>query len=54
MKSEGVVAIRYRFLREIQTKSIEHIVWLDETWINIGHSLQKGWTMILRLSLIHI
>lgn len=44
MESESVVALRCRFLREIQTKSIEGIVWLDETWVNIGHSLRKGWT----------
>ena len=42
MGSESVVALRCRFLREIQTKSIKHTVWLNETWVDIGHSLQKG------------
>ena len=41
MESESVVALHCR--REIQTKSTEHTVWLDETWLNIGHSLWKGW-----------
>lgn len=44
MESENIVASRCRFLREIRTKPVEQIVWLDETWVNIGHSLRKGWT----------
>lgn len=44
MESENIVASRCRFLREIPTKPVEQIVWLDETWVNIGHSLRKGWT----------
>lgn len=44
MERQDITAWRCRFLREIIQTNFDDIVWLDETWVNAGHSLKKGWT----------
>lgn len=43
LEREDVAAWRSRFFREIRKQNINDVVWLDETWVNAGHSLKKGW-----------
>ena len=44
MERTNIVASRCRFLRAVIKEKIEDIVWLDETWLNAGHTVSKGWT----------
>lgn len=44
MERGDIVAWRCRFLREIKQENFDDIIWLDETWINTGHSKKQGWT----------
>lgn len=44
MERGDIVAWRCRFLREIKKENFDEIVWLDETWVNTGHCLKRGWT----------
>lgn len=43
LEREDVTAWRCRFLSQIMKENIDEIVWLDETWVNAGHSVKKGW-----------
>lgn len=44
MERSDIVAWRCRYLRAVRHISFEDIVWLDETWVNAGHTLTRGWT----------
>lgn len=44
LERRDIVAWRGRFLREIMDVVIEDVVWLDETWVNAGHSRTRIWT----------
>lgn len=44
MERSEIVAWRGRFLREILNISPEKVVWLDETWVNAGHTKSLAWT----------
>lgn len=41
---EDIAAWRCRFLREMKDINFEDIVWIDETWVNAGHTVTKGWS----------
>lgn len=44
MERTDIVAWRCRYLREIRKIDLNKVIWLDETWVNAGHTLTKGWT----------
>lgn len=44
LERNDIVAWRCRFLREVKDLDFDQIVWLDETWVNTGHTLTRGWT----------
>ncbi|XP_054267245.1 uncharacterized protein LOC128989381 [Macrosteles quadrilineatus] len=44
LERNDIVAWRCRFLREVKDLNFDKIVWLDETWVNTGHTLARGWT----------
>lgn len=46
MERNDIVLLRVRFLKSILAPNVtfEDIVWLDETWVNAGHSLSRSWT----------
>jgi len=44
LERTDLVAWRCKFLREIRKEQFEDIVWLDETWVNTGHTRKQGWT----------
>lgn len=44
MERPDIVAWRCRYLRAIRQVDYESVVWLDETWVNAGHTLAKGWS----------
>lgn len=41
MERWDIVNWRCDFLRKIWTKDIKKIVFLDETWVNAGHTVEK-------------
>lgn len=43
MEREDIVAWRCRFLREIRKEDFNNVVWLDETWVNAGHTPKRIW-----------
>lgn len=42
MERYDIVSWRCEFLRKIRSKSIEKLVFIDETWINAGHPAHKA------------
>lgn len=44
MERSDIVAWRCRYLRAVRQVDYDSIVWLDETWVNAGHTMRKGWT----------
>lgn len=44
LERADIVAWRCRFLREVLKAKPEEIVWVDETWVNAGHTRQRAWT----------
>lgn len=44
MERGDIIAWRCKFLRDIKNENFNEIVWVDETWVNVGHSQKKGWT----------
>lgn len=44
LERPDIVAWRCRYLRSVKNVDYESIVWLDETFVNAGHTLPKGWS----------
>ena len=44
MEQQHVVASRCRLLRGVINENFNNVVWVDETWVNAGHSLKKCWS----------
>uniref|UniRef100_A0A8D8Y8V6 Tc1-like transposase DDE domain-containing protein n=1 Tax=Cacopsylla melanoneura TaxID=428564 RepID=A0A8D8Y8V6_9HEMI len=46
MERHDIVKWRWRFLSAILQRDVnfKEVVWLDETWVNAGHSVSKTWT----------
>ena len=36
------VSCRYVVIKKIKKKT--YLVWIDETWVDAGHNVSKGWT----------
>ena len=51
---DDLVSWREKYLREIakvrETESQREIVYMDETWLNEGHRLQKEWVDLVTLN----
>ena len=51
---DDLVSWREKYLREIakvrETEPQREIVYMDETWLNEGHRLQKGWVDLVTLN----
>lgn len=44
LERSDVVSRRWQFIQKILKKELMNVVWLDETWVNAGHHVSKGWT----------
>lgn len=44
MERGDIVTLRCTFLKNIQGVNLQEVVWLDETWVNAGHTRTKGWS----------
>ena len=44
LEKSHVVVKRTLFLQKILREDLNKVVWLDETWVNAGEAMSKGWT----------